>query len=148
MSGVYNKGKDYVMKNGLTGETLKAMLVNSGYSFDPDHDFVADLTPGSNELSGTGYAAGFSGAGRKTLGSAALAEDDTNDRSYADYADLTWTAINAGTAAALVLYISKTSDADSILLGYVNSGGFPKVTNGGDLVVQWSSSPLGVLQIS
>ena len=34
---------------------IRALLLTSGYVVDPDDDFVADLTPGSNELTGTGY---------------------------------------------------------------------------------------------
>jgi hypothetical protein len=147
MSAAYNNGKLAVLTSGLTGLTIKAMLVTSGYVFDPDHLVVADTSPGSNELSGTGYVAGFAGAGRKTLGSGALALDLVGDRASYDAADLTWTAITAGTAAALILYLSKTSDSDSPLLAYIDSGGFPKVTNGSDLQIQWSSSPLGVLEL-
>ena len=148
MSASYNQGKLSVMTAGLTGLTIKAMLVTSGYVFNADHSYVADLVPASNELSGTGYAGGFAGSGRKTLASTSLNLDLTGDRAFYDAADLTWTAINAGTAAALILYIAKTSDADSILVGFIDSGGFPKVTSGTDLTVTWSNTPQGVLQVS
>lgn len=121
----------------LSTSTLKAMLVDSGYTFDRDHDFVGSGagTPGGEELSGTGYVAGFGGAGRKTLANKVFSEDDANDRGEMDCDDITWTAINAGTAAALIVVKEGTSDADSELIAFFDSG-FPKTTNGGDLTAQ------------
>lgn len=143
-SFLYNRGL-LTGPTALAGATVKAMLVNSSYTPNKDHDYVSD-GPAANELSGTGYASGFSGSGRKTLASFAATVDDTNDRVYVDATDLTWASIDAGTAAALILYINGSSDADSVLLAYIDSGGFPKTTNGGDLIVEWSSSPIGIVE--
>ena len=117
----------------LTTDGLRAMLVTSGYSAEPDHDTVSDLTPGSNELSGTGYS-------RQTLTSLTVTSDNANNRSVVDAADLSWAAINAGTAAAVVLFVPQTTDADHIPFAYIDSGGFPAVTAGGTLTVQWSAN--------
>lgn len=135
-SGVYN----------LTSATVKVLLVGTGYTPDPDHQFVSDITGGPNyELSGTNYVAGFSGAGRKTLASTTVTKDNTNDLAYYDAADLTWTAINAGTARYAALYSPNTTDANSKLLMIIQ---FPAdfVSNGGDGVLQWNSG--GIAQLT
>lgn len=85
------------------------------------------------ELSGGNYV-------RKTLASKALTYDAANDRVEWDAADVTWTAINAGTAAQATLWDNSAStDASRRLWLNVDTGGFPVVTNGGDLTIQWNS---------
>lgn len=114
----------------LTG-TIQVMLVDSGYTFDASHDNPDD-GPAANELSGTGYA-------RKTLASKTVTEDATYGAVF-DAADLTWTGINAGTADAAIIFIFVSDDTDSILLAYIDSGGFPAATNGGDLTITWHTT--------
>ena len=148
MAGIYNRAKKQWLAGelDLDGQTIKAMLVGSGYTYNPDHNLVSQVV--ANEVSGTGYAGGFAGAGRKTLSSVVVAQDDTNDRGYMDAADLTWTGINVGQVGGLILYRSVTADSDSPLIAFIDTGAaFPITTNGGDLVFQWSSSPVGILQL-
>lgn len=140
-NAAYNRGKKKFIDGGLNFATadLRVLLVTSGYTFNADHNFVSDLTPGSNELSGTGYA-------RKTLASKATTQDDTNDRAEGDCDDIAYTAINAGTAAAAILFVQVTNDADSYLVGKYDTGGFPLVTNGGDATIAINAE--GFLQIT
>jgi hypothetical protein len=132
----FNRAKKEILDGtiDLVANTLKLLLVNSGYTPNADDDFVS--TASGSELSGTGYASGFGGAGRKTLASIAITEDDTNDRGKFTAANVTWTAIDAGTAARAILYKHLTSDAASVMIAAYD-GGFPKTTNGGDLTVSW-----------
>ena len=145
----YNRAARRILDGNLnlTSSTLKIMLVDAGYTFNADHDFVGSGagTPGGEELSGTGYAAGFGGAGRRTLANKVFSEDDTNDRGEMDCDDVTWTAINAGAAAAAIVIKEGTSDADSELIAFFDSG-FPVTTNGGDLTLQVNAE--GLLQLS
>jgi len=118
-------------------QVIKGMLVTSSYVANKDNNFVDDggaNDPIDHELSGTGYVAGFAGSGRKTL-SMSVVEDDANDRAEITFTAITWTAINAGTAAALIMYNHITGDTASTLIAYNDSGGWPIVTNGGDLTV-------------
>ena len=140
----YNKGKFSVMNGSvaLLTDTIKVMLVNSSASFNADHNFVSDIS--ANELSGTGYVGGFNGSGRKTLAGKTITEDDANDRAEFDANDVSWLAISAGTAAAAVLIKEVTSDADSLLIAYLDFSDL--VTNGGDMTLQWDAE--GILQIS
>jgi len=151
MALVYNRAKKEILDGtiDLVNDTIKIMLVTSSYVADDAHDFVdgagAD-DPIDHELSGTGYTAGFAGSGRKTLAAKVFSEDDTNNRGeFDDTADITWTAIDAGTSAAAIAYKHNTSDADSVLIAYIDTGGFPIVTNGGALTIQWNAE--GILQL-
>jgi len=136
-----NKLRQLLLNAGvdLLNDTVKVMLVGTGYTPDPDHDYVDSITGGtSKELSGTGYTGGFGGSGRKTLGSKAVTKDNANDVSYFDAADVTWTAIDAGTVGFVAIIVEGTSDADSPLLCVVDVS--PDVaTNGGDYTVQWAA---------
>lgn len=148
MAGVYNRAKKRLLDGSLNfaSDTIKVMLVTNAYAFNADHDFVNQVS--AAEVAGSGYTGGFAGSGRKTLGSKVVNEDDAGDRGYFDAADVTWSGINVGSVQAAVLYEEGTSDADSSLIAYIDSGGFPVVTNGGDFVIQWSPSPVGILQLT
>jgi hypothetical protein len=147
----YNIAKDQCFDGGIVvlSDTIKALLVTSGYTANADHDFVD--AGGANdvvdhEVSGTGYAAGYAGAGRKTLGSKTMTEDDTNDRGKFTAANLAWTAINGFTAAAVVLFKNGSSDdTTSKLICYID-GGFPVTANGGDVNVNWHAD--GIFYLS
>jgi len=149
-NAMYTRGISKIMDGTLNLDTatLKVMLVDSGYTFDKDHDFISSGagTPGGEELSGTGYTAGFGGAGRKTIANTAVAIDDTNNRAELDGDDVAWTAINAGTAAAAIIVVEVTNDTDSYLVAYIDtaSPAFPIVTNGGDVTIQWNAE--GIIQ--
>lgn len=119
-------------------DTINALLVDSSFNGDANDEFVAD--PGTlGELSGTGYS-------RKTLASKTNNIDTPNARAEWDAADLSWTGIDAGTAAGLLLLKFVTNDSDSPIIAFINTGGFPVTTNGGDLGVQWNTE--GILHIS
>ena len=148
---IYNRAKKELLDGtlDLVNNTIKVMLVTSSYVANVDHDFVDEAganDPIDHELSGTGYAAGFAGSGRKTLASKAFSQDNTGDRGEFDAANLTWTGIDAGTAAAAIVYKHNTADTDSILIAYIDSGGFPITTNSGDLTLTWNAD--GIVQLT
>lgn len=140
MSFIYNRALKQILSGeiNLTSDTIKVMLVDSGYTPNADHDFVDNgmndaSDPSFNELSGTGYI-------RQTLGSKTFQESDANDRGEFDAADVTFEDIDAGTADAAILYVEGNDDTDSVLLAYIDDGGFPRTTNGGDLTIQWNAN--------
>jgi hypothetical protein len=140
----YNKGKASILNGAvdLLADTIKVILVNNTYVFDADHNFVSQVS--STELSGTGYAAGFAGSGRKTLAGKAVNEVDASDYAAFDANDVTWTAILAGTAAGVILVKEVTVDGDSLLIAHIAFSSV--VTNGGDLTLQWDAN--GILQLT
>ena len=139
----YNQGRTDIGDGTIDflTNTIKIMLVTASYVANKNDQFVDEAganDPIDHELSGTGYAAGFAGSGRKTLATKAVTKDDPNDRAEWDADNITWTGINAGTAAAAIMYFHNTADTDSVLIAYIDSGGFPIVTNGGDLSINWN----------
>jgi hypothetical protein len=150
MSLVYNQFKSLEADGtiNLLTDTIKVMLVGSTYTANADDSFVNPSIAGGQELNGTGYVGGYAGSGRKTLASKVVTRDDTNDRAEFSAAPLTWSAINAGTIAAAVIIRERaaTGDTMSELIGYINTGGFPFVTNGGDFTLQWNAE--GILQLT
>lgn len=146
----YNRGKKQILSGeiDLTNDTIQVMLVTSGYTHNPDHNFVDDGSandPASHEVSGTNYTTGFSGTGRKSLANKATTQDDTNDRGEFDNTvDTTWSAVNGFTANAAIIYKRGTADTDSVLIAYIDTGGFPVTANGGDITIQWNAE--GILQ--
>ena len=137
---LYNNGS-MILWDGtidlLTDGAVKVMLLATGYTADRDDDYVDEAgadDPIDHELSGTGYVAGFGNSGRKVLGTKTITIDKATDRADFDAADVTWTAIDAGTASEMLAIVEITSDAASWLISHHDTN-FPVTTNGGNLTV-------------
>ncbi|KKN15253.1 hypothetical protein LCGC14_0987980 [marine sediment metagenome] len=146
---VYNKGTTEIANGGidLLTDTLKMMLVTSSYVADRDDDFIEEGVDDANEheIVVSGYTGGFGGAGRKTLGTKTVTEDDANDRVEFDIANITWTALGVGaTIAGAIIVKEITNDLASILIAYLDIADTP--TNGGDVTLDINAD--GVIQIS
>jgi hypothetical protein len=122
-----------------TADSIKCLLVTSANDFDKDNTFLSDIA-NLHELSGTGYS-------RKTLGTMTVTRDDSLDVTILDAADVVWTAINAGVAAAVIIFKEESaSEGARRVLCKIDTGGFPFTTNGGDFTIQWNSG--GVIQLA
>jgi len=142
---VFNVGKTVIADGtvDLLTDVLRVMLVDSTYVPDADDAHIG-IASGARaaELSGSGYV-----ADGELLSNRAVNQDDGNDRAeFDDTADMTWTGIDAGTAAAAVIYLDSGTDSTSWPICYIDTGGFPVVTNGGDLTIQWNAE--GILQLA
>ena len=131
----------------LSSGTHKAMLLRNSYTFDPDHKFVSQLTPASNECNVAGYVGGYGGAGRRVINSKTITEDTTNNRAVFDAADpSTWTALAAGNTLRYVAIIEEiTNDAASRVLTVLDFGS-DYITNGGDFTVSFNALGIGYIQ--
>jgi hypothetical protein len=131
---------NYFKLKGMTGAVdllnhdIRMALVGSTFNGTANAEFVGSIGT-LGELSGTGYV-------RKVLASKTFTVDTGNNRAEFDCADVVWTGINAGTAIGYILYRHVTNDADSPFIGFVDTGGFPLTTNGGDLTVQVNAEGL------
>lgn len=132
----YAKAKIMAGDIDLNADDIRVILVDSSFNGAANHQFVGDI-PVLGELNGTGYV-------RKALSDEAVNVDTVNNRAEFDATDVTWTGINAGTAAGAVLYKHVTNDADSPFIAFIDSGGFPITTNGGDVTIQWNAE--GIIQ--
>ena len=131
----------------LSSATHKVMLLRSTYTPNPDHKFVSDLVPATNECNVTGYTGGFGGAGRKTLSGKTIVEDTANNRATYDATDPTpWTGLAAGNTLRYVAIIEEiTNDAASRVIAMLDlQSDF--ITNGGDLTVAFNA--LGIAYIN
>jgi hypothetical protein len=142
----YNRGVKELL-NATTDyltATMKCALLATATPYTPDqnHDFMDagganDPTPA--ELNVTGYTRGFGGAGRKTLASKTVTENDANKRVEFDCADITWTGLAAGqTIAQSVIVKELTNDAATVLYGLLDVTDTP--TNGSDITLQIASN--------
>lgn len=130
----------------LSTDTLKAILVGSGYTPNVDHRYV-DEGGGNDvidhEVDGTGYVKGHGNSGRRTLANVGVSVNDTANTItvYADPA--IWSGYDAGSVAGVVIAKEGTSDdTDAILLAYIDSG-FPLLVSGGELQIPLDDGFLG-----
>lgn len=136
-NGVYNRGKFLVATAGvnLSSADLRMLLVKSTYTFDPDHNFVADVVAGAQEISVAGYA-------RQTLLGKTVVEDDATDFAYLDATDPVFAALVAGqTIGGAVLFIHTGSDATAQVLAFYDLA--DTLTNGLDIGVVFATPALG-----
>lgn len=126
MAGVYNRGKFIIMDGSLdwVNDTIQALLVDATYVYDPDHNFVADI---SGELTDGSYS-------RQTLGNKGVTEDDTNDAAVMTADPVDFGALTNETPAGIVLFKFVTNDADSPLISFSDAG-FGATANGAGFVV-------------
>ena len=129
----YTFGKLQIMNGAidLSSDDIRIMLVmtNSTADTDQDVDFI-DQIGTLDEMDDVSYV-------RKALASEATAVDDPNNRAEFTADPVTWTALGAGTREVLGAVIFKfvTNDADSILLAYIDTGGFPFAATGADVTI-------------
>jgi len=129
----------------LVADTIKVMLVTSGYA--ADRDDTALTAAAAAEIAVGGYAGGYGGAGRQSLASKAFVTDTGNDRVEWGAANLTWTALASGaTIAAAVVVKEITNDASSLPIAFLDIA--DTATNGGDFgltfdaegIIQWRTA--------
>lgn len=95
----------------LDVDTVKALLVTSAYTFNPDtHDYLDDIT---GEITGTGYT-----AGGVALTGVTLTKDTTNNKVTLDANDAVFGTVTLTGAAGIILYVSKGTAAASPLICY------------------------------
>lgn len=108
---IYTRSRDRLA--AIATANLKWLLLqDDGYVVDTDHDFVANLTPASNEVDVSGYT-------RLTLTTGARTVNDTLNRVEYTADNPNWGTLSAGNqVTGLVLFEQVTNDADSPLIGY------------------------------
>lgn len=123
----------------LLDDTIKVMLVGSGYTFSADHDELADVS--ANEITGTGYTAGGAALAGKTV-------TEASGVVTFDASDLTWAGLTA-TMRYAVIYAAKTVDGLTnplIACVLLDSAPADVSVTGVDWTLRWSAS--GILYLS
>lgn len=113
----------------LTTATIKACIVPSTYSYDPTDEFLSDL--------GT------------RLGTDQTCGSKTVTGGVFDCADITWSAVAAGSTAKAVVYYKDTGVAGTSPVFYYQDTitGWPLATNGGDIQVQQDAGAYKVFSL-
>lgn len=143
-SFVYTKAKTKLLNASFNYATadMRIILVmtnsTASSAASQDMEFVGNIVT-LDEYDGAAYA-------RKTLAGEAVNEDAPNNRAEFDANDIQWAALGAGTRQALgmILFRFVTNDADSPLIAWIDTGGFPFSGNGGNVDVAWNVE--GILQ--
>lgn len=144
MSHVYDNAKRAFFAGELDLDSNDIRVIICMTNTTADTDFTADTIGGIGTLdehNGTNYV-------RKACASEAISEDNTAHRAEFTFSAITWTALGAGTRqlAGFLVYKHVTNDSDSIPLIWIDTGGFPFASNGGD--VTFTPNADGVLQIA
>jgi len=133
-SEVGNKAR-YCLSVGaidFSSDTFKAILMDSGFTFDPDaHDAYADVS--ADELTnGNGYT-----TGGETLTGVAITESDVNDRAEITWDNITWTAASGtiGPTPGAIIYDDTVTVSGLVpakpVIGYIDFGGEQSEPDGG-----------------
>lgn len=140
-SGWYSKGIELWTKTAAHWETgtYRIMAMKSAYTFDPDHDFVDDIS--ANEMTG---------AARKTLAGNSVTRSTANNNVVYDATDpSTYAALNDGTLSGFAIYRQVGGDdstpADDELVFFVDVADL--VTNGSDVTLAFHASGIGAIAV-
>ena len=121
-------------------------MTNTTADTERDKDFIGSFSTLDEFDGGGSHPPAF--AAREALANEALTVDTANDRAEFDADNHTVSSLPAGTRdiQGIVVYWHSGSDAASIPLLWIDSGGFPFTANGGDLVLSWNAQ--GIAQIT
>lgn len=120
---VPNEMKYNVLYALLNGKTVRAALMQGGFTFDPDtHGQYADVSA-SEVANGNGYT-----TGGIALTGLAISQDNVNNRARATWSNGIITASGGALeAAGAIIYID---DTDDYILEYIDFGGNQTILDG------------------
>jgi hypothetical protein len=136
---MYNHGMFEVINQTTNWATadIRILLVDSAYVFDPDDNFVSDVS--ASEISTTNYV-------RQVLDNATITEDDAGDSVVLDGDDEVWTALGPPTGGptigGAVLYRNTGADGTSPVITFGDLT--DTIVNGGDITVVWPTAGIVV----
>lgn len=113
----------------FANDTFKMILMDTGFTFNPDtHHGYSDVS-GSELSTGNGYT-----AGGETMAGVAVTENDSTDLTEITWNNVTWTASGGpiGPSPGAIIYddTPTTPQADP-LIGYIDFGGDQTQADGG-----------------
>lgn len=117
----------------LPTDTIKVMLVGSGYAINQDTDeFKSSVT---SEITATGYTAGGIALASKTL----TYDAPTNTFTF-DAADVAWLASQITGVRSLIIYKDTGTAGTSPLIAYATETTDQGVTGTADFGITWAAS--------
>jgi hypothetical protein len=132
-NALYGKGKEKLLTAAIniSSDTIKAALVSSAYTPNLATDEFYTTISGS------------------VLNTPQTLASKTITLGVVDAADILYTAVTSGsTAKAVVIYKDTGVAGTSPLLAYIDTiTGFPLLTNGGDIVIQWDNGAFKIFSL-
>lgn len=132
-NALYAKGKEKILSASinLPSDTIKASLLSSSYT--------ANLS--TDEF--------WSGISANLLNTSQTLGSKTVTAGVFDAADVTFTAVTAGsTVKAVVIWKDTGTPSTSPLLVYIDTiTGFPLATNGGDITITWDNGSYKIFSL-
>lgn len=120
-------------------DTIKVMLLTSAYTPNQDtHDYLDDVV--GNQVTGTGYTAG--GA---TLANKTNTYDSATNVVVLDADDVTWASSTITARYAVIYSDAGATNAQKVLIGYVDFGSDQSSTNG-NFTVTWDAT--GIVRLT
>ena len=132
------------LNDGLIGEWSAAggsfnyTLVNASYVPNEAHSMMSQLS--GFELSSASHTGGYNGTVRVSMTGRSVFINITSHQAEFRASAVCYTGLSAGTAVAGVVLKQAGSDGNSPLVTYVSTGGWPVVTNGGNLTISFYAS--------
>ena len=121
---------------------VRCLLLKSTYTYSAAHDFVDDVTAGSQEISVSGYTRADGDMVNFVAPTAA------NPSVCDSTSDITFTGLASGqTIGFVVFYIYNASDASAALLFCMDEDTTTYPTNGGNFVVSLNASGLFTVSV-
>lgn len=124
-----------------TTASFYIVLVSNNYVPDPTHVYASAIS-GAEVSDPDSFTSGFAGTASISLTGRILNINTTSHQAEYQANTITWSAIDAGTAHAFVVYQRTTNFGNSPLVCYNSLGGFPITTNGTNLTLSVTSAGL------
>lgn len=132
-NALYAKGKEKMLTGlvNFLSDTIKVALVKN--------DYVQNLT----------FDEFYTAISASVLGTPQTITGKSVTAGVFDAADVTFAAVPLGsTAKGVVIYKYTGDDATSPLLAYIDTiTGFPLITTGGDVIVQWDNGAFKIFSL-
>ena len=118
-------------------DNIKAILMDTGYTFDPDTDESYSDVSGSELATGNGYT-----RNTKVLTTVTVTKNNTTNRAEVTCDDVTWTATtgNIGPTPGMILFDDSVTSSGSAptdpVIGYIDFGSELTQAAGGTLTIQ------------
>lgn len=134
--------------NGLLGDWSAAggsfyvTLVSNNYVPSEGHSYASNFS--GAELSSASHTGGYGGTIRVSMTGRTVFSNTTSHQAEFRASPVSYVGISAGTAHAFIVLKQAGSDGNSPLVAYVSTGGWPLVTNNGNVTISFANS--GVFQ--
>ena len=126
MANVYNRGKFLCISVDMDALDVWGILLSTAFAFNVDHNVLSEISTSRLDTD-------------LDLGVLTANEDDTNDISWLDCGDPTWSAVAGGsTVAGFAVYREVGAEASDELVCFIDTT--DTATNGGDITINISAT--------